>query len=474
MNKSNLIEILKSLTPNEFKSFGKYLDSPFFANNHLRHIRIKRLFSMLKLYYPEFAQLDWEGMYSRVCHCKDYHEKEMAKLKSELLKATEEYLACLNCRRNRVYAPVFLLDELRSRGIDGRLIHNLEQDENKLCRFLHEGITSRFFGYLLYECEREYRDCSIGQGNKSCKKFEKSFYWLTNLLVTATLRQFMKLGDEQKFRADFPEHKLVAYLIDYLSMRSDVLEQEPSAAVYYHCIMFEESHDVNHCLEIQRIILDRGFVLGREVLEDVCLFFQKYKDSNEFLQEWVSQLSAYLITRIGTKCHSKMTPACFLSILESLIEYGPHEWTKEFVAAAVCLLPARQRTDVVGLSEGILFFEAGQYGKALETIAHLKPNDLALELGVRNLKVRCYYELQYFDQLLGVIDCYKHFLYRNTHLDGEVVPAHLRFVHFLEKLLKCKFGNPNNGSQAIRTEVTTSSCPNKKWLLRKASELPVR
>lgn len=54
MQKSNLIKILLKLNSSEFKSFGKFVNSPYFNTNK----KLSEFYEELKKYYPAFDDLN--------------------------------------------------------------------------------------------------------------------------------------------------------------------------------------------------------------------------------------------------------------------------------------------------------------------------------------------------------------------------------------------------------------------------------
>src|SRR5437762_7687979 len=90
MKDSKLISILKTFSKEEFKEFGKFVDSPFFSKGR----NLKPLYEALKKFYPSFEipEFSAEKIFGMLHKNETYSAVLIRKLFSDMTRLAEEYL----------------------------------------------------------------------------------------------------------------------------------------------------------------------------------------------------------------------------------------------------------------------------------------------------------------------------------------------------------------------------------------------
>ncbi|MEO8665374.1 MAG: hypothetical protein ABI462_07745 [Ignavibacteria bacterium] len=128
MLKSKAIDILKTLSRDEFKRFGYFAESPYFNRNN----SLIRLAGELREFYPSFdsGKMTEEYLYKKVFGNK-YSYSSMKNLMSEMLTLCENFLIADRVNKVDNLGPrntIDLLEELRERHLDKLFeAHNREQ-----------------------------------------------------------------------------------------------------------------------------------------------------------------------------------------------------------------------------------------------------------------------------------------------------------------------------------------------------------
>ncbi len=114
MLKSNLIEILKSLTGNELTQFEEFINSPF----HNKNLRAIELFKLLKKYHPDYnsKELNKEKLFSRLCGEVTFRESYIRNLLSDLNMLAENFLRQINFQNSHNY-QIHFIEESFLRGL---------------------------------------------------------------------------------------------------------------------------------------------------------------------------------------------------------------------------------------------------------------------------------------------------------------------------------------------------------------------
>src|SRR6186713_740223 len=115
MVNSNLIQLVSSLSPSEFREFGEYIRSSFFNKNE----GVVRLYDFIKVYYPDFGKMNFEKehVYKKLFPHLKYDDAFMRKVMFNLAKLAEDYLVFINSREDSFSYSKSLLNELLKRDL---------------------------------------------------------------------------------------------------------------------------------------------------------------------------------------------------------------------------------------------------------------------------------------------------------------------------------------------------------------------
>ena len=158
-------------------------------------------------------------------------------------------------------------------------------------------------------------------------------------------------------------------------------------------------------------------------------------------------------------------------ILLTAVLLKKYEWAENFIELHKHTLSPETRNDTVNLSHSRLCFSQKNYENALEYISNINSDYSIFKTDVRNLMLQIYYEMNYTEQLLSLMDSYKHFLSSNQHISGFKKNKYSGFINNIGSLLKLR-RKPDSGKIQIFVEsVHTSQASFGDWLISKAHEI---
>jgi len=98
MKNSKLIKLLKSLSPEEFKPFYKFIRSPFSTSSK----DLLKLFDYLRKYYPNFSEhlIEKERIFKLLFPGQTYSDIKLRNLMRKLSRLVEDYLLYLETDKN--------------------------------------------------------------------------------------------------------------------------------------------------------------------------------------------------------------------------------------------------------------------------------------------------------------------------------------------------------------------------------------
>ncbi|MBI5726655.1 MAG: hypothetical protein HY965_02295, partial [Ignavibacteriales bacterium] len=130
MLKSSLLQIVGSLSSQEFIEFGDYVRSPFFNKNE----SVIRLYDYLALSFPDFEDelLNKETMFKKLFPGAKYNESFVKTLIFNLSHLAEDYLGYIQYRKEPMGEETRILRELEERNIEGPFLRKLTAAEGNL------------------------------------------------------------------------------------------------------------------------------------------------------------------------------------------------------------------------------------------------------------------------------------------------------------------------------------------------------
>ena len=95
-----------------------------------------------------------------------------------------------------------------------------------------------------------------------------------------------------------------------------------------------------------------------------------------------------------------------------------------------------------------------------------------MKIEIKNLLIIIYYELKYLEELVSLIDTYKHFLQREKSITEKIRKLNSLFLKFVSDLVKIYHNGKYDDAKILKKEIDKASYFNlKDWLSKKADEL---
>ena len=137
----------------------------------------------------------------------------------------------------------------------------------------------------------------------------------------------------------------------------------------------------------------------------------------------------------------------------------------------VCLHP-ENRDNLKNLAYAYLYFLKGEFERSLEHNSLINTDFFFFKTDVKNLLMKNYYELNYFEEAFSCIDAFKHFLSSNKELPEAFKDFYRTYIKLYEDLIKIKSGKSKKEPLFIKKEIEKKAHPSfKQWLSEKANEL---
>ncbi len=473
MLKIKILDILEKLSPDEFKEFSDYLNSPLFNKRKI----IPELLDIYKKYYPHFDDTGFakEKIFSKLFPKKIYNDTVFRNLNSILLSHAENFLSLKNYLKNPVLKNIHLLSELNSKNIFSLFEKNFKESLTFLDK--SEIRDSEFFlnEYNLY-IQKDLYNSFINKFSKkditmSGLSFMKFYIMKLMEIQNYILYECRILGIDNSLFID------ADYVDKTLKIMPESIRNMPQVKIYYNALMLERKQNEKYYKELKSLVFKYGNLLDREKLYnkyiDLIDFIKRTREKNDLGSVKEIFLLRKRIVENGLMPENFITNMFFLNLVTSALRLGEFKWTSDFIDQYNRHLLPDHRESVRDLSYAMYYFSIKDFQTALSFSAKVRYEDNYYNLQIKNLTARIYYELNETDLLINHIASYRMYLSKNRTLSKKEISSHSAFVSFIDKLYKVKEQKKFHKLDDIISKAENSDFISRNWILEKVSEMNV-
>jgi len=483
MKDTRLIRILSTFSKDELKSFQKFLESPFLKPGRNTVI----LFEYIIKFHPEFddGKIEKQKVFKKLFKDETYSEKKMLNLIYDLTKTAENFIA-YNAMINDETEYLFNL----SKGYVARNLHDESYRVNRsIEKTLKPGFSPmidyisklRRLTYLksLYFTQKNDFENLIKSKNNyfeasaiqfiidfseivSVKKPALNTYGnkMENMMVESITKSF----DVKKLlttleSADYDKKSLIS--LHYYILKTN---EEPDNKLYFYKlrdVFYESLNDYDRgerCLIFSNLV---NYCVQRSVGN---VEFRK-----EGLEVYKKMITSESYSFLETEYIDVIT---YRNIIQYCISQKDSEWMKFFLDNYSDKVQPDLREDLKNLSYGNLNFIRKEFEKALDSCSKINSEFFLFKTDLKNLMLKIYYELKYYEPAFSMIDSYKHFLSNTKEIMPSFKTVFGNFVKHYNDLLRIKSLQSTEDPLFIRKRIEKEEqVVNKSWLLEKAQEL---
>ena len=494
-----LSEILGTFDKVELKRFERFLRSDYFNTNE----RIYKLFKALKKFYPIFddPRLTNEHLFKELYGQKKFDDKTFRYLLSELMTLSEKYLSLSNIEEDKQVMEKQLIKRLLAKRLFTQAQSHLKEIDKKLegnfvisgsdinnrCDYLESwhnlfffsgkqdpvtDITKKIEGgeYIVFraiiELSHIYQNLIAVTPNYNIELPEDNlfFTFLRNLDYKA---MYVNLDNiENSFKTNKYKYELVIAFKIYVSFMITFLDEKDKAYFY----------------KMKKSVAKYSRLFNREELQNLhimlvscCEIKRKIFGEHEYLVSQFEILKSALSLNLYSQYKGQyMEVPLFSKIFETAFALKEYSWAEDFINRYKKELSPEFCDDIYHYSNAELNFKKKQFESAHESLSKIKSlKYFQLKIKVRNLTLMIYYELNYIEQAIALLNTYTHFLINNKRVRAEQKETELNFLSFLKELLKLKETRKDNGIlKSLRNDISKcGQLVRKDWLLEKAGEL---
>jgi len=481
MEKSKLLEFMRSFSKTEMKEFGKYLE----GTSYRKTSKVFKLFVYLNKLHPDFPnkKIEKEYVAKKVLNETQNISKKMADTMTQLFGVVEDFMVKKVLEENKIERDFLLLEAMKKRKLDKFFFQKIEFIEKDWQKHPPSGINQfyneyKILNFLIFHPNYDnFLNDKIGL--KELTKKIDTFYISTKLFLTLIIvnnstefvneleeiqsdplyltQQIIQLS-EFKFFQDFPKIKLIRDLL---------------------ICLIEKSYD--HYFELKQYFLENLESFDEDEKRDlfnifIKLSFTLYNNgNNNFLGE-LFELNKLSIKHKLFLTNNYITNINFIGIINIACAVQEVEWADNFIDQFSSYLNEEDQNDIISLSQIRVGMVKKQYEEVLVKLNTVNFIDAFVAIQAKAIQLQCYYELgeDYLDLFLNHINSYSIYLTRKKEIAKEQKKAFKNFITLTNKLNKFQQQNSKNKIKELHTEIEqTNSLAHKSWLKKKLKSIEV-
>lgn len=479
MLKSTAVEIIKTFSKEDFRSFEDLAESPYFNKNS----NLIKLVKYLKKVSPDFKvesmrkEIVWEAIFPG----RKFSYGVMKNLIYELNKLAEKYLV-LEDNENEKYSEGYkLLRQLKQRALNAQFEKKIKFFKQLVAKSKMKLGTS-YNSYLFDDLEQVYfqrfqpsknKNITAKNSNKYLLSFFFSTFFYTNYNFLITSKIYSNLS---------PEYKLIDQVIE-LFEKSEY-EKDIISKIYFYAIyitLHPESEDKFY--ELKKLFRDNVNILNRRTsynLGAIIFSFCKAhinKNENKFLKEQFDLIDFILKNKVYTILEKDyFDPNLYVMIIEISLKLNKVNWCEKFINSLKDRLNPVNKENHIALGKIFILRHKKDYNSAFGLLSEFIPHNIQEKIYMKKIELKMYYETGEFDRVLSLIKSNKEFINHDKTLSEFISKPLNNFLIYLKKLVDLRINIDVKNYDLyyfsnLRDEIIRTEMYDKIWLFEILDDL---
>jgi len=488
MNNSALIMVISTFNKSEIRDFTRFVNSPFFNGRKETAL----FWGVVKKFYPDFSGKNFtaEFIFQKVYPERLFDIAEIRRLSSYTLKLAEKYLSYRGLKNDPFYFDLSLSIQYAELGLLSRSQKQLEATDSK---YSAKKGDYEFYFWKRYLIERHKNSLYSYKGNDHLAsesiitRTDMFSYHTAAVMCKSMISLFI---NEKNFNTDYTNsdfyHMVRIFDLDkYInSLAEKNSEYYPElAAEYYQAMALVEPGNENYYRKFKEV-LDGNMNMFTHlekinfysIFEAVCTL--KIENGEEGFAGDLFDAYRRMLAEGLYSYHAggEFILRIFRNIVHMAVLLKQYDWLETFIGVYTQKLPVDSQRNMQNLADALLFFEKAQFGESLDKLNRIDYQLFHYKIDIKNLQLKLYYELEYYEELISAVDSYRHFILNNKYISQRYRMLCSGFVNFLIKLNKLRTDEySSENCRFIKNEIEASKgYLFKQWLLEKADALIIQ
>ncbi len=477
---SKAIDLIKTFSQDEFRKFGLFISSPYFNKENIQI----RFYSLLKKYYPEFDNRNFEKekVFVKLYPGKKYNDGVMRNILSGMLDLAENFLAIQHLQNKKFNYKLSLMKELSERKME-KLFEKAESEAEKI---LNGSIAKDEIYY--------YQSFELALEKKRYKeKLKSTLYSPDNLLQSMsdnlTISFLILMLGNNTYIANsnlkmfqFDPSPSLNELEIYLEKESGNYKDVTYIQYYYNAFKLARTQDEKYFYELKKLADTSYSLLLEKERRDIFTLLTNYcyykinKGDLHFRKEHFLLHKENIERGYYKGERNFLSHIQYLNVVVTGLDAKEIKWVEEFAGNYKKDLDDVNRENTYNFCRALIYYHHKLYSNALDWAAKVKTDDLSYKHQLKSLYLKVYYDMNETEPFYSHIDSYRHFLMNQKNIPEVTRHVISSYVNFTKRLfdIKNKTAADSYDLFRLKKEITDNkSMINKIWLLDKINEIEI-
>lgn len=463
MHKSQLIQILRTLSKKEIRDLKKWLRSPF----HNQRQDVVDLFDycFTRDYLEREDKLDKEMVFEKIFPNEAYDDAKIRQTMYFMRIAVEDFLIYNSYQTDEREKKLILTKTYRERKLYKLTQNNL----NQLNKAIKKTKIDRHFHLHQYLVSLENYDLATENSSRqtAVSLLQSSTRLFDHFFISEQLRNICSL---LSYSTDFmsSNEKLIESILDKIN-NSDYTHDDSITLYYLLFNVLRNNNDEEFDLLKDKFTTVKG-IFSYEERKNIILIILNYCISrmNRGAHKYIRE--AFELYKIGIKekifiSDGFLDHYSFRNITNTGLHLGEFDWIRKFINTSSKDLHPNYRESFTNFGLGSLHFKSRDYDTAMKYLARYEHDDILLNLNSKSMLLRMYYEQDELNALESLLESFKVYLKRKKGISETYVLVYGNLIKYTKKLVRV---NPYDKAkkEKLRQEILEAKpMINKEWFL---------
>lgn len=481
MHQTKFLETLRSLTPQEFKRFSRFVESPYFNKNE----RLIQFVAYLSKYAPDFDHqgLHRERVYKKLFPFTTFDEQKVREQTSFLYKLLKQFLVVEARAQKPFDQDLLLLKQFRRRGLEipFEILEKKMTPKVEKGPFRHEAY---YLNQFLLAVEKDRMFAQKGE-----RKFDESLQDISNNFDLYYLANKLKLSCRMLNRNNLIQSnyqpKLTEGIIEQLVRSYPNYLFIPIIQIYYSIYhALKDKSKENHFFQLKELLGRYAHLYPKDDAREMYKYAQNYciQMINDGQNRFLSQLFDLYLQQFENKIIFKkgiLSARDYKNLLTTGIKLQYQDRVWKMMHDYKALLSADLKEDVFHYNLIQFYYAFGQEEKLVQLMDAYTFQNIHYYVGSKYVLYQTMYNRQQFQALVSDLETFKLYVTRHRSLNHRSKQETLGFIRILLKTVEMKqqYSQWSGDEFELQYEKFISSIDKSKnianigWLKKQVQEL---
>ncbi len=467
MQKTKLIDLLKSLSKTELRQFEKYLES----QSRGKDDRELLLFRYLKKYAPDFQsnRLEKEKVAQKIFPKVKSNVKKLSYVISDLWKSLEDFIVQVMLSEQSFVKKNLLLEYYKKRKLDKFFFSQMEKLKDEL---QEDKVKSIDYYYQMFQISHlTYSHSSTSKQTTEIESLNNSMNYIDLFYVITKLKYSCEMINREQLLTD----SYTIHLLDNILELTDKppFKDNPIIDLYQRIIHSQKELKYEDLLTLKETFKSNYHRLSRMEQREVIIYItnnffrlhqSKHKEAlNDQFELYLFGLEKEIWLDEGFIYHLH-----FLNIFNTACMLRELDWAKQFIEDYGHLLHEEYQQNTTLLCLANISFRQENYEASLEFLREVAFSEIHFNIVAKNMTLKCYFELEDYEEALhDFLHAYTMYLKRNKTINDAVKKANINLIKFTRRILKERHV-VQEGKEKLQTELAEiNDVSARAWLKQK-------